>query len=93
MLAGIGIDGMAAEWGHDLAEVNSDGDAYDFEIKLTGLDEDTDYECQFLVCNNDALWPTCENYESGTPTVKNESTDFAGYLSGGLVVLLALIFN
>ena len=36
---------MAAEWAYDLAEVNSDGDAYDFEIKLTGLDEDTDYEC------------------------------------------------
>ena len=81
---------MAAIWAYDLAEVNLDSDAYEIEMELTGLDEDIDYECQFLVCNNDPLWPACENYNRVTPIVKNESIDFAGYLTGSLVVLFAI---
>ena len=50
---------MAAKWAYGLAEVNSDSDEYDFELVLIGLDEKTEYKCQFLACNNDALWPTC----------------------------------
>ena len=59
MFAGIGIDGMAAGWDYDLAETNLEDDVYEFDLQVIDLDEDTDYECQFLICNTDALWPTC----------------------------------
>ena len=84
---------MAAFWDYDLAVVNSDGDAYDFVLELTEMGEDTDYECQFLLCSTDMLFPTCQDYGSAAATVKTDSTSFAGYLTGGLVILFALIFN
>ena len=52
---------MAARWDYDLVEVNSEGNSYDFDLEVMDLEEDTDYECQFLICNTDALWPTCQN--------------------------------
>lgn len=91
VMFGLDPESNAADgWAYAAVTANTE-----LSLTVDGLDEDEDYECQFIACNDDPLWPTCENFANVTPIVLDEQTDddFAGYLTAGLAVLLALILN
>ena len=89
VVSGTDAGGMALDsWGYIELEAGVAS-----EIEIDSLEEDTDYNCYFVICNDYVPKPTCQSDETDLETV-NEGTDF-GLMKAitGIIVGVILAFN